>query len=100
MYRNKRTPSPKRICNYFQLREVCGRWISKGGMPELYIYNTGKYHYRIKFSYNPDTTFNCRLRRIWGATYFYLYGSVGVLYEADNEILTLSDYGDYIRAED
>ena len=100
MYRrNKSTSQPDKIFKYFQLWEVCGRWISKGGMPDVCIYNTGKHHYRIKFSY-PDVAYNCQLRQYWGATSFYLYGHEGVTYDAERDMLSLSSYGDYFRAED
>lgn len=98
--RNKSKPKPDKRHKYFELWEVCGRWISRGGMPEVCIYNTGTHHYRIKFSYNPDTSFNCRLRHYWGTASFYLYGHIGVIYDAEHDILTLSDYGEYIRAEE
>lgn len=69
-------------------------------MPQVHIYRTGVYHHRIKFSYDLHTVFNCHLWHRGGVTYFYLYGHIRLSYDAERDVLTLSDYGDYRRAEE
>jgi len=102
--RNRSTSDPLKNQQYFLLEEIRGRWISCGGdssrMPQVDIYSTGAYHHRIKFSYDSQTVFNCPLWHKWGVTSFYLYGRIQLSYDGDRDVLTLSDYGDYYRAED
>lgn len=83
---------------HFPLREVCGRWTSLGGSPDVQIVFTGT-HYRLDFSYDNATVFTCPIRQQWGVTFFYLYGRIGMIYDSEREVLTLSAYGDYLRAE-
>ena len=102
--RNRSMSDPLKNQQYFLLEEIRGRWVSCGGdrsrMPDVHIYRTGVYHHRIKFSYDPQTVFNCQLCHQWGVTSFYLYGRIQLSYDAERDILTLSDYGDYYRAEE
>jgi hypothetical protein len=37
---------------------------------------------------------------MWGVTFFYLYGRIRMNYDAGREVLMLSDYGEYIRADE
>lgn len=103
-HRNKSTSDPLKRRQYFLLEEIRGKWVSCGGdrsrMPQVHIYRTGVYHHRIKFSYDLHTVFNCHLWHRWSVTYFYLYGRIRLSYDAERDVLTLSDYGDYRRAED
>jgi len=102
--RNRSTSDPLKTQQYFLLEEVRGKWVSCGGdrsrMPEVHIYRTGVHHHRVRFCYDPQTAFNCRLWHRWGVTYFFLYGRIRLSYDAERDVLTLSDYGDYQRAED
>ncbi len=84
---------------HFPLREVCGWWTSLGGAPDVQIVFTGT-HYRLYFKYSTATVFTCPLRQRWGITFFYLYGRMELTYDGERDVLSLSDYGDYIRAED
>jgi len=83
------------------LADIRGKWVSCGGdrsrMPEIDIYRTGRCHHRIKFSYDPQTVFNCPLWYRWGVACFYLYGYIRLSYDADSDTLTLSSYGEYVR---
>ena len=102
--RNRSSSDPLKCQQYFLLEDIRGKWVSCGGdssrMPEVHIYRTGVFHHRIKFSYDPNTVFNCPLWHRWGVTLFFLYGRIQLSYDAERDILTLSDYGDYYRAEE
>jgi hypothetical protein len=100
MYRNDRVmKNPAATESVFPLREVCGRWESTGGSPDIRIYFTGK-RFRMEFSYDRATVFRRQIFRLWGHPCFYLYGRIDLCYDAGREVLTLSDYGEYVRAED
>jgi hypothetical protein len=102
--RIRSTSDPLRYRQYFLLEEIRGKWVScEGagcGMPSVHIYRTGVYHHRIEFSYDARTVFNCPLWHKWGTTSFYLYGRIQLSYDGERDILTLSDYGEFRRAED
>lgn len=89
---------PMAARTHFPLREVCGRWTSLSGSPDVQIVFTGT-HYRLDFSYDAATVFACPVRQQWGVTFFYLYGRIEMIYDSEREVLTLSAYGDYFRAE-
>lgn len=100
MYRKDNSViDPLTARTHFPLREVCGRWVSLGGSPDVRIVFTGT-RYRLDFSYDTATVFSCPLRQRWGVTFFYLYGRIGLAYDAETDVLSLSAYGDYIRAEE
>ncbi len=103
MYRKNSTISdPFAAKTHFPLRDVVGRWVSRSGngrMPQVQIIHTGKHYYRLLFSYDPQTAYNCAVWQRWGVTWFYLYGRVGLAYDAERDILTLSEYGEYQRAD-
>jgi hypothetical protein len=83
----------------FPLREVCGRWKSLGGSPDIRIYFHGE-RYRLEFSYDPAATFDRPLRRRRDDTSFYLFGRVEIAWDDERDVLLLSCYGEYVRAED
>lgn len=56
--------------------------------------------YRLEFSYDAATVFTCPIRRQWGVTFFCLYGRIRISYDAERDVLILSDYGEYIRADE
>ena len=100
MYRNDYSwTDSATVKTHFPLREVCGRWVSRCGSPQVRIFFTGT-HYRLEFSYDPATVFTCPVRRMWGVTFFYLYGRIRISYDAERETLMLSDYGEYFRADE
>jgi len=100
MYRNNSiVTDPSAARTHFSLGEVCGRWVSLCGSPDVRIVFTGTC-YRLEFSYDPDTVFTCPLRQRWGITFFYLYGRIPISYDAERDVLTLSAYGEYFRADE
>jgi len=101
MYRNDSiVMNPAAEDTVFPLREVCGRWKSTGGSPDIRIYFTGKRYFRLEFSYDRATVFSRPIFRQRGHPYFYLYGHIDLYYHAGRETLTLSEYGEYVRVED
>lgn len=97
--KNSDVSDPVAAQTYFPLREVIGRWVSPNGSPEVRIVFTGT-RYRLVFSYDTQTVFTCPIRQRGGVTCFYLYGHIGIAYDAEEDNLVLSDYGEYIRAEE
>jgi hypothetical protein len=100
MYRNDCiVRSPAATDNVFPLWKICGRWKSTGGSPDIRIYFTGK-RYRLVFSYDRATVFLCPIYRYWGQPCFFLYGRIDLSYHTERDVLTLSEYGEYVRAEE
>lgn len=100
MYRNDRIVRKPAAASDFPFWEVCGRWKSQGGSPSLRIYFTGRRHHRVEFAYDSTTVLRRPIFRKWGRPFFLMYGRIDLSYNAERDILTLSEYGDYIRAED
>lgn len=101
MYRNDcivRRPAAAE--SEFSFREICGRWRSPDGSPDLRIYFTGKRNFRVEFTYGPGVVFRRPIRRLWRKAYFLLYGRIELSYNPHRDVLTLSDYGEYVRSED
>ncbi len=92
--------NPAATESVFPLWEVCGRWKSTGGSPDVRIYFTGKRYFRLEFSYDHATVFRRPIFRQWGKLCFFLYGRIDLMYYAGRDMLLLSEYGEYIRAED
>lgn len=100
MYENTSNVSdPCAARTYFPLKEIVGRWVSLGGSPEVRIVFTGT-RCRLEFSYDAATVFTCPIRQQWGVTFFYLYGRIKISYDVERDVLVLSDYGEYVRAEE
>ena len=100
MYGNEyRATDPATVGTHFPLLEMCGRWVSLCGSPEVRIVFTGT-RYRLDFSYDAATVFTCPIHCRWGVTFFCLYGCIKISYDVEKETLLLSDYGKYIRADD
>lgn len=100
MYGNEHgATGPATVRTQFPLQEMCGRWVSLCGSPGVRIVFTGT-HCRLDFSYDAATVFTCPIRRWRGVTFFYLYGCIKISYDAEKETLLLSDYGEYIRADE
>ena len=97
--KNSSVSDPFAARMHFPLREIAGRWISLDGSPEVRIVFTGT-RYRLEFSYDTSTVFTCPIRQQWGVTCFYLYGRIGLAYDREQEVLVLSAYGEYVRAEE
>ncbi len=91
---------PAATMSVFPLWEVCGRWKSTGGSPDVRIYFTGKRYYRLELSYDHNTVFRRPIYHQWRQLCFYLYGRIALFYHAGRDVLTLSEYGEYVRAEE
>lgn len=88
----------------FDLREITGSWVSTDGMPAVNIYrNTSRKGggIRLEFTYNnPQAVFDCTIYSVFGQRCIDLYGRVGLAYDGERDVLLLSCYGEYIRAEE
>jgi hypothetical protein len=101
MYRNDNiVRNPATEGKIFPVWEVCGRWKSTGGSPDIRIYFTGRRYFRLEFSYDRTTVFRRPVYRHWGHPCFYLYGRIDLFYHAGRDVLALSDFGEYVRAEE
>jgi len=100
MFRNNSSVSdPFAAQTHFPLQEIAGRWVSPDGSPEVRIVFTGT-RYRLEFSYDVATVFTCPIHQQWGITHFDLYGRIEMAYDAERDVLMLSDYGEYVRVEE
>lgn len=88
----------------FPLWEVKGSWVSREGSPKIRIYRNTRYKhggYYLEFVYDEHTVFRCAIRKRYGGVrYFDLYGLVGLAYDPRSDVLQLSEYGNYYRAEE
>ena len=86
----------------FSLRDITGSWVSTDGAPLVRIYRTkGKGEYRLVFTYNnPQAVYSRPIREVDHIRYFCLFGRIGIAYDAERDMLLLSAYGEYRRAED
>jgi hypothetical protein len=88
----------------FPLRAITGRWVSSEGAPSVRIFrndarkNGGLW---LELTYNnPQAVYSRPVKEVSGVRYFDLYGRVGIAYDRERDVLLLSDYGEYIRAEE
>lgn len=87
----------------FSLRDIAGRWQSMGGAPDIRIYRSDERKnggFFMKFAYKGGDIFHRPIRQYYGIRYFNLYGFISLAYDAENEVLHLSGYGNYYRAAD
>lgn len=88
----------------FNLWEITGRWVSMSGAPAVTIYrNTSRKGggIRIELIYNnPQAVYDCTVYCVFGVHYIDLYGRVGLAYDREREMLLLSVFGEYVRAEE
>lgn len=88
------------------LREITGKWVSPEGAPGLRIYRNRnrkrkETYYLLELTYKkPQAVYSCPIRQCGGVRYFNLYGRVGLAYDRERDVLLLSTYGVYIRAEE
>lgn len=82
----------------FPLCDVCGRWVSPGGAPEIRIGRDGR-RYRLTYTYDRNAAFTVPLSQSGGMTCFDLYGQMQLAYDDERDML-LTDEGLYTRAED
>ena len=88
---------------FFDPRDITGRWRSIDNTTSLCIYRNRKYHHggiHIKVTYQDGTSISSRIMRCFNSGHYCdLYGVVAMAYDAEYDVLWLSDYGDYIRKE-
>lgn len=88
----------------FAVGDIAGSWRSREGAPSVRIYHNqarkgGGYY--VEFAYDEKTVFRRPIKSYWGdIRHFDLYGFIGLAYDAEGDVLRLSLYGDYYRAED
>lgn len=87
----------------FDLWEITGRWVSREGAPAVTVYrNTSRKRggIRLCLTYNnPQVVCDCTLYCVFGQHYIDLYGRIGIAYDREREIIILSAFGEYVRAE-
>lgn len=87
----------------FSLWNIKGSWVSKEGSPRIRIYRNTKYKnggYYLELAYDERTVYRRPIKSYWSnIRYFDLYGFVGLAYDPERDVLQLSAYGDYYRAE-
>ena len=88
----------------FPLRDITGRWVSSEGAPTVRIFrnktrkNGGLW---LELTYNnPQAVYSRPVKEVFGVCYFDLYGRVGIAYDTERDVLLLSDFGEYIRANE
>ena len=87
----------------FAIPDVVGRWKSREGSPEVRIFQKPEYNgkgFFIEFTYGSGVVFKRPLLILFGKIYFDLFGHICLAYDADRDVLQLSGYGDYFRADD
>lgn len=88
----------------FDLWEITGRWVSQDGMPAVTVYrNTSRKRggIRLCLTYNnPQVVCDCTVYCVFGQYYIDLYGRIGIAYDREREMLLLSSFGEYVRAQE
>lgn len=85
------------------LRDITGRWKSREGAPDIRIYRNSERKnggFLMEFAYKGGDVFRRPVRQYQGIRYVNLYGFISLSYNTDNEVLQLSAYGKYYKAED
>ena len=87
----------------FAVREITGSWVSREGAPSVRIYRNRKCKNGglwLELTYNnPQAVFSSPIKQLFGIRYFDLFGRVGLAYDDERDVLLLSAYGEYVRAE-
>lgn len=88
----------------FSMREITGRWVSRESATAVRIYrktSRKRATIRLELTYNnPLVVCDCKVYSEFGQHYIELYERVNIVYDQQNEILHLSAFGEYIRAEE
>ena len=96
-------PSAMR-CLKFQLPEIVGSWESCQGSPDVRVFRNFSRKgggIWVEFTYkNPKVVYLCPVKDLFGVRYFNLFGRIGIAYDSEHDILMLSPYGEYQRADD
>lgn len=88
----------------FDLWEITGCWVSLSGAPAVIVYrNTSRKGggIRLQLTYNnPQAVCDCTVYCLFGQHYIKLYERIGLAYDREREVLNLSAFGEYVRAEE
>lgn len=88
----------------FDLWEITGRWVSLSGAPAVTVYrNTSRKGggIRLILTYNnPQVVYDCTVYCLFGQHYIKLYERIGLAYDRELEVLNLSAFGEYVRADE
>lgn len=88
----------------FPLRDITGRWVSPEGVPTVRIFRNGVRKNGglwLELTYNnPQVVYSRPVKNVSGLRYFDLYGRVGIACDEERDVLLLSIYGEYIRADE
>jgi hypothetical protein len=105
MYRKREGSDPAGdYLTDFSLWDIKGRWVSHEGSPDVRILRnnggqSGNYH--LELIYRTGNSYRRPIKKhVRNFRYFDLYGFVGLAYDSGRDVLQLSHYGDYYRAED
>lgn len=87
----------------FSLRDISGRWKSAAGAPAVSVYRntcrkSGGFWLELRYSH-PHAVFSRPIKNLFGQYYINLYGRLDLAYDAERELLQLSSYGTYERAD-
>lgn len=104
MFRKCNAADPFAAHQDFHLREITGRWVSLDGAPAVTVYRNisrKRGSIRLCLTYNnPQVVCDCTVCCVFGLYYIELYGRIGIAYDREREVLLLSVFGEYVRAED
>ncbi|MPL80064.1 hypothetical protein SDC9_25955 [bioreactor metagenome] len=104
MFSKCNTAEPFAAHQDFYLWEITGRWVSPDGAPAVTVYrNTSRKRggIRLCLTYNnPQVICDCTMYCVFGLYYIDLYGRIGIAYDREREVLLLSAFGEYVRAEE
>lgn len=92
---SKPLPAPQADAS-FPLRNICGRWESLCGSPDLKIYHDGS-RFRLRFTYKHDAAFTVPLYQSRGITFFCFFGTIRIAYDDERDVLSLTTEGEYQR---
>lgn len=88
----------------FCLWEITGRWVSRSGAPAVTVYrNTSRKGggIRLRLTYNnPQVVCDCTVYCLFGEHYIKLYERIGLAYDREREVLILTAFGEYVRADE
>lgn len=104
MFRRCSVADPYSAYQYFNLREIVGRWVSTSGAPAVVIYRNTVQKWkgiRLRLTYNnPQAVCDCAVKNVFGQHYIELYGHINLAYDRERDVLIISSYGEYVRVED
>jgi len=104
MFSKCNAADPCAVHQDFNLWEITGRWVSTSGAPAVNLYrNTSRKRggIRLELTYNnPQVVCDCTIYSLFGVHYIDLYGRIGLAYDWERDVLLLSAFGEYVRAEE